>query len=198
MQAYKFIQKVANKDYFISGILGGISGTLAMDAFNLVAWRWGKTESLYGHLGGSVLMQPLRTKKTKNFILGEIVHLIHGAGLGLPIAYLFKRTGTRFHLFKGASMGLLTWLGVYSFGKRVNIFAVNPWMARTHYTELISNIIYGMASAQSIVSFSPDLFPISVTRQENQSTLPNEREMDQWANEVLREAEEEFDESLIH
>lgn len=198
LKAFKFIQKVANKDYFMSGILGGIAGTLAMDAFNLVAWRWGKTESLYGHFGGSVLMQPLRTKRMKNFILGEMVHLIHGAGLGLPTAYLFKKTGTKFHLIKGASMGLFAWLGVYSLGKRAHIFSINPRMARTHYAELISNIIYGMVSAQAIVSFSPDLFPTAVAQLKTQSTSPVKCEEDQWANEVMREAKAEFEESLIH
>lgn len=54
-----------------------------MDISNFLLWRKGKTEHLFGHLAGSMMMQAIRTNQMKNFILGEIFHLITGSALGL-------------------------------------------------------------------------------------------------------------------
>jgi hypothetical protein len=36
MKVFEFIQRVSNKDYFLTGIFGGLVGTAAMDVANYI------------------------------------------------------------------------------------------------------------------------------------------------------------------
>lgn len=162
-----WLQKITGiKDSIVVGIVGGLVGTLIMDLSNLMLWRRKKTEMLYGHIAGSLLMSSLRTNQRKNFILGQISHMMVGSLLGIPMTYVFKKTGRDHHLLKGIGMSWLTWSVFYDLGQRLGIFRAKPHLTKTHYAALWDNLVYGIATAQAIVAVSdPSLFPASSVSQ---------------------------------
>lgn len=171
----KTIQRVLRmKDSVTVSLFSGILGTLAMDLTNLILWRKGKTEALYGHIAGSVFVSPFRTNLRKNFWLGQITHLITGAVLAYPLNIFLMKTGKDNAMLKGAFFGSVTWEFIYGFGRRFEIFTTNPRMTMTHFAELFNNILYGIVTAQALVSFSDQsLFPNSQSKKAVQNTQMN-------------------------
>lgn len=148
------------KDSIMVSLVSGLLGTMAMDLSNVLLWRTKKAELLHGHLAGSMFMRAFRTNQTKNFVLGQIFHMLTGTTLGIPIFHLLKRTGKDHYLIKGAFAGLAAWGVLYNFGQRVGLFMAKPHLTKTHYSALWHNLLYGVTTAQAIVSFSdPSLFP---------------------------------------
>ncbi|MHB1653724.1 MAG: hypothetical protein ACYCVD_14805 [Desulfitobacteriaceae bacterium] len=193
-------QRAKMKDSIMISLLGGLIGTTAMEISNAFLWRTKKTEILYGHLAGSMIMRGFRTNQTKNFVLGEILHAATGATLGIPIFQLLKRTGTDNHLIKGAFAGMLSWGILYDFGQRAKWFSIKPHLTKTHYSALWHNLLYGVTTAQAIVSLSdPSLFPqqnqpaqmqatSSTTHQMpySRSNMPGQNIVDESSNVVLQ------------
>lgn len=148
------------KDSIAVSILSGLLGTLAMDTSNLIFWKKGKTETLYGHIAGSIFVNPFRLNQRKNFWLGQIMHLITGSVLACPLTLILKKTGKDKLLLKGAFFGAVTWEFIYGIGQRFEVFSTKPHFTKTHYAELFNNIIYGVTTAQALVAFSdPSVFP---------------------------------------
>ena len=185
------------KDSIMISLLGGLIGTTVMDISNVFLWRTKKTEMLNGHLAGSMIMRAFRTNQTKNFVLGEILHMATGATLGIPIFQLFKRTGTDNHLIKGAFAGMLSWGILYDFGQRAKLFSSKPHLTKSHYSALWHNLLYGVTTAQAIVSLSdPSLLPQPVQMQATSSTthqmpysrsnIPGQNIVDESSNVVLQ------------
>lgn len=171
----KTIQRVLRiKDSVTVSLFSGILGTLAMDLTNFIFWRKRKTEALYGHIAGSVFVSPFRTNQRKNFWLGQITHLITGAVLAYPLNILLMKTGKDNAIIKGAFFGSITWEFIYGFGRRFEVFTVNPMMTKTHYAELFNNILYGIVTAQALVAFSDQsLYPSSQSKKAFQNTQTN-------------------------
>ncbi len=142
------------KDSINLGLTSGLVGTLTMDIFNLLNWRRNRSESLYGHMAGSVLMKGFRTKKVDNFIFGEIIHIITGVLAGIPLVFLFKKSGKDSHLIKGAAYGSFIWMVYYVFGIKLGMFNTQPKLNRTHFSSLWQNVLYGVVTAKSIVSLA--------------------------------------------
>jgi hypothetical protein len=148
------------QDSFTIGILGGLIGTVVVDISNLLLWRKGRSEMLYGHFGASMFMMPLRTNRRKNFILGQIFHMLTGGFLGLPIFYLLKKTGRDNLWFKGLFGGAAVWGTLYAFGIRMKLYSAKPRLTRTHFSYLWHNFLYGVVSAFSMVWLAePNTFP---------------------------------------
>ena len=142
------------KDSVTVSLFSGILGTLAMDVSNLLLWRTRNTEALYGHIAGSVYVSPFRTNQRKNFWLGQITHLVTGAILAYPLNLLLIKTGKDYETLKGAFFGAVIWEFIYGFGQRFSVFSTKPHMTKTHYAELLNNILYGVATAKALVAFS--------------------------------------------
>lgn len=158
------------KDSIAVSIFSGLLGTLAMDVSNLLFWKKGKTEALYGHISGSVYVSPFRTNQRKNFWLGQITHLITGSILAYPLTFILKKTGKDNLLVKGAFFGAITWEFIYGMGQRFKVFTTKPHFTKTHYAELLNNIIYGVTTAQALVAFSdPSMFPDTQTKTQTAS-----------------------------
>ena len=150
------------KDSIAVSIFSGLLGTLSMDVSNLIFWKKGKTEALYGHIAGSIYVNPFRLNQRKNFWLGQIMHLITGAVLAHPLNLILKKTGKDNLLLKGAFFGTVTWEFIYGIGQRFQVFSTKPHFTITHYAELFNNIIYGIVTSQALVAFSdPSMFPNS-------------------------------------
>ncbi|NLI91715.1 MAG: hypothetical protein GX434_05760 [Peptococcaceae bacterium] len=148
------------KDSVNLGLVGGLLGTLALDFSNLLFWKKNKSETLYGQLAGSIFMKNFRTKKRNNFLLGEIIHLITGLLAGIPLVYVFKKTGKDGHLYKGAAYGSLIWMVYYVLGIKMGMFHSQPKYNKTHSSSLWQNLLYGIITAQSIVYLAhPSVFP---------------------------------------
>lgn len=142
------------KDSFIASIVSGLLGTLAMDLSNLIMWKAKKIELTYAHLASSVIVNKFRVKRPKNYIIGQILHMITGATFGIPIYQLIKWTGRDHYLAKGTFSGLLTWGVLYDFGQRVDLFAAKAYKTKSHYSSLLHNLIYGIVTAQAVVSLT--------------------------------------------
>ena len=161
------------KDSIALSIFSGLLGTLAMDITNLLFWKKGKTETLYGHIAGSIFVTPLRLNQRKNFWLGQILHLTTGAVLAYPMTLLLKKTGKDNLLLKGAFFGAVTWEFIYGMGQRFRVFATTPYFTKTHYSELFNNILYGITTAQALVAFSdPSMFSNTQT---NTTTVDSQK-----------------------
>lgn len=158
LSVFKSDQKI--KDSVILGTVGGLIATIAMDLSNLLLWRAKKTEGLYGHLAGSMIMRSFRTNQRKNFILGQLLHTFTGSILGIPYVYLLKKTGKDHHLFKGLLFGGLSWGVLYSLGQKMGLFYGKGHLTKTHYSALFNNSLFGIVLAQTVRSLAaPDLFP---------------------------------------
>lgn len=169
---FKTLQKVLKiKDSIAVSLFSGLIGTLVMDISNLAFWRTKKTETLYAHIAGSVYVRPFRTNQRKNFWLGQITHFITGTTLAYPLNYIFIKTGKDHPLLKGAMFGAITWELIYGLGQRFEIFSSKPHKTETHYAELFNNILYGVATAQSLVAFSdPSILPDTQSKATTQDT----------------------------
>lgn len=147
------------KDSMILGLFGGFIGTIAYDISNVLLWRKGKTENLSGHLAGSMMMLAIRTNQRKNFILGEIFHLITGSALGLVQVEILKKYGKDHYLVKGGFTGLFTWGVLYNFGQRMKFFSRRTHLTKTKYASLWHHLLYGLVSSQAIVTLAdPSIF----------------------------------------
>lgn len=153
------------KDSIVLGSLAGLIGTIVMDVSNFLLWRSNKTEGLYGHLSGSMIMRSFRTHRRENFFIGQILHMATGMAFGIPIVYLFKKTGKDHHIYKGGLFGGLLWETIFDFGKRMKLFSLRPRLTKSFYAGLLNNILYGITTAQVIVSFADSsVFPKNKSR----------------------------------
>lgn len=172
---FRTMQRVIRmKDSVIVSLFSGVLGTIVMSTANFLFWRKGKTEALYGHIAGSVYVRPFRTNQRKNFWLGQITHHIAGAILAYPLNLLLIKTGKDHALLKGAFFGAVTWEIVYGIGQRYSVFTTKPHMTKTHYAELLNNILYGVATAQALVTLSdPSMFKNNQNKPAVQKTQRN-------------------------
>jgi len=131
-----------------------------MDTSNLLMFKTGKTEMLYGHLAGGFFTTPFRTKKKSNFILGEIAHLGIGSIWGILLTYILKKTGKDHHLIKGAL------ISIFSLGSVIGVQKLGILkkfgLAKTFYFFIWNHLVYGLVSAQAIVLLAdPTIFASS-------------------------------------
>ena len=158
-------------DSIVVSVFSGLLGTLVMDGSNLILWKLRKTETLYGHIAGSIFMRPYRVNQRKNFWLGQVTHLISGAIMAYPLNYILKKTGKDYYLLKGALFGGTLWEIIYGMGQRFNIYTTKPHMTKTHFAELFNHILYGIVTVQALVSLSESsIFPDTQSKAAAQET----------------------------
>lgn len=138
------------KDSVAVGALGGFLGTAAMVLSNWLIFKAGKTEILYGNIAGSIFMRPLRTKQSKNFMLGQLLHFVNGSTAGLLLVQIFKKFGTDMTLLKSSMLGMFTWEVLYTVGQRLGIYTAQPHLTKTGYSALWNNLLYGAVTGYSI------------------------------------------------
>lgn len=165
------------KDIYLLGAISGFIGVIAMDIVGLILFATKKMELTYGHLTAGIFVQHLRAIRTKfkaNFWIGEIFHIFNGMGLGVGIANLFKKTGKKYHLIKGLMLGGLIWQVLYGIGTSLGPLRVKPNLAKSHYSSLLINLLFGIVTSQAIVSLAhPSVFS-DKPKQEKDSTLQGE------------------------
>lgn len=150
------------KDSMPIGFLGGLMGTLAMDLSNMIFKKTGLSEKTYAQYAGSVLLSPFRLIFKQNVLFGQILNLITGSILGIPLFNILKKFGKDNHQFKGAVYGIFTWEMLYSFGQRLGIVRAKTYTTKTHITSLIDNMIYGIASTSTMVFLAHhSVFPMA-------------------------------------
>lgn len=151
------------KDSITIGLLGGLIGTIFMDMSNLLIFKAGKTEALYGHIAGGLFVAPYRTRSPKNFILGQMAHLGIGSIWGTILTYLLKKTGKDHHLLKGLFISIFT-LGSLVGGQKLGLLK-KFGLTKTFYSAVWNHIVYGLVSAQAIVMLAdPAIFSSSQSR----------------------------------
>ncbi|MDQ7096057.1 hypothetical protein REC12_20895 [Desulfosporosinus sp. PR] len=174
LETIKFFISLAKKmprikDSVVLGLFCGLLGTLPMDIIDFLFWKSGKHEMLYGHLAGSMIFQPIRMRRRENFLIGHVMHLLTGSAFGFLITEFLKKTGKDHHLIKGSFIGMLGWMTLYEFGQRVKWFTLKAHRSATFYTAFLMNIIYGMTTAQAIVSLAhPSVFANNVKAESTQ------------------------------
>lgn len=150
--------KWKTQDTILTGILGGLIGTVCMDTTNALIYKARKTEGLYGHIAGQFFVSPWRTKQRKNFILGELLHLAVGGFFGLPTILTLKLTGKDHYWLKGLGTSMFTWGILYTGGQKLGLFK-KLRLTKTHYSALFNNTIYGLASSFVMVRLAdPKIF----------------------------------------
>ncbi|AFQ43424.1 DUF6789 family protein [Desulfosporosinus meridiei] len=182
------------KDSIPVGFLSGLVGTLAMDLSNIIFKKSGVSEKTYAQYAGSVMISPFRLLFKENRILGQILHLITGSIMGIPLFTVLKKTGKDNYLFKGAIYGTFTWELLYSFGLRYRVFRTKAYSTRTHMTTLIDNLVYGFSSAATMVFLTDkSVFPHASKKQMetrqiselSQSSIdPRDEFLDDYSDEV--------------
>lgn len=140
------------QDTITVGLLGGVVGTVLMEISNLIIFKAGKTETLYGHIAGSLLVSPFKTKQKNYFILGEITHFVIGSLWGILLAYILKKSGRDHYLLKGVVVSSLS-LGTIIAGQKTGTIK-KFGLSKTFYSAAWNHLIYGLASAQTIVSLT--------------------------------------------
>lgn len=141
----------------VIGIFGGIIGTLCMEISNLLIFKAGKTETLYGHIAGSLLVSPRRTNQRKNFILGELAHFIIGSFMGIILSLFLKKTSKSNYMIKGLIVSMLTYGSIIAAQKMGWIKKF--FFTKTHYSMVWNHILFGLTASQAIVSMAdPAIF----------------------------------------
>jgi len=159
------------------GIVGGLIGVICMDISNFILWRTKKTEGLYGHLAGSMIMRTTRLKKGKNFLVGQLFHMTVGSSIGVIMSQLLKKFGKDHHIIKGGFLGVVAGGFLYNFGQRMGFYSMNPRLIKSSYAAMLQHLIYGLATSQAIVTLAdPTVFS------SNESGVESSNK----ANEVLR------------
>lgn len=167
------------KDSIPIGFLGGLVGTIAMDLSNLFFKKTGLSEKTYAQYAGSVLLSPFRLMLRPNYLFGQLLHLITGSIVGIPMFNILKNTGKDNYLFKGAVFGTFTWEILYYLGQRIGLIRSKSYKTKTHLTSLIDNLVYGFASTATMVFLAnPTVFTQAEkqigTSVENQISKPTE------------------------
>ena len=146
-------------DSMVVGILGGLIGVVCMDISSLLLWRTKKTEVLYGHLAGSMIMNPFRLNKRKNFLVGQILHMCVGSGIGVGMIEILKKYGKDHHNIKGGFLSVAVWSVLYNFGQRMGFYRMNPRQIKTSYSAILHHLIYGLVTSNAIVALAdPTMF----------------------------------------
>ncbi|SDG57304.1 hypothetical protein SAMN05443529_10477 [Desulfosporosinus hippei DSM 8344] len=141
------------------GILGGLIGALCMDVSSLILWRTKKTESLHGHIAGSMIMSPIKLNQRKNFILGQIFHMTVASGIGVGMVEILKKYGKDNHNLKGGFLSVLTWGFLYIFGQKMGFYRMNPRLTKSSYSEIWQHLVYGLVTSNAIVALAdPTIF----------------------------------------
>lgn len=147
------------KDSMVVGILSGLIGVICMDISNLILWRTKKTEGLYGHLAGSMIMNPFRLNKGSNFLIGQIFHMSVASGIGVGMVEILKRYGKDHHYVKGGFMSVAIWSVLYNFGQRMGFYRTNPRLIKSSYSAILHHLIYGLVTSNAIVALAdPAIF----------------------------------------
>ena len=122
---------------------------------------------MYAHIAGSIFMKGFRTKLRKNFLFGQAIHMFAGALAGVPLVYLFKLTGKDHSVLKGATYGVLIWMIYYMLGIKADMFHKSPKLNKSHMTNLMQNVVFGITSAKAITSLGdPSVFRTASLGQE--------------------------------
>lgn len=163
------------KDSLLVGIIGGLIGVICMDTSNFIFWRTKRTEGLYGHLAGSMIMRTTRLKKGKNFLIGQIFHMTVGSVIGVFMSQILKKFGKDHHIIKGGFLSVVTWGFLYNFGQRMGFYRMNPRLTTSGYSSIVQHFIYGLATSHAIVSLAdPTIFP---NYESGTETLHNPKEV---------------------
>lgn len=146
-------------DSMVVGILGGLIGVVCMDISSYILWRTKKTESLHGHLAGSMIMNPFKLNKRKNFLIGQIFHMSMASGIGVGMAEILKRYGKDYRNLKGAFLSVATWGILYNFGQKMGFYKMNPRLTKSSYSEIWQHLVYGLVTSNAIVALAdPTMF----------------------------------------
>lgn len=148
------------KDSMTVGILGGLIGVVCMDLSSFLLWRNKKTEDLYGHLAGSMIMNPSKLNKGRNFLVGQIFHITMASGIGVGMVEILKRFGKDNPSLKGGFLSVATWGILYNFGQRMGFYRINPRLTKSSYSAIWNHLAYGLVTSNAIVALAdPSIFP---------------------------------------
>ena len=166
------------KDSMLVGIIGGLLGVACMDISNLILWRNKKTEGLYGHLAGSMIMKQYKLNKGMNFLIGQIFHMTVGSGLGVGMVQILKRFGKDYLIIKGGFFSVAIWGLLYNFGQKMGFYRAVPHSTKSSYAAIWHHFIYGFVTSQAIVALAdPTIFSQEAV-ENTQSRRPTQRTTD--------------------
>ena len=138
------------KDSMMVGLFSGIVGAVAVELLNIFMGK----NLYFGKIASSMNINRLRSNRSKNMFIGEIMHLTVGAGIGSIIVALLKKTGKNSIYIKGIFVSLSAWLGLNHLGNRMDIFRMKTSSTKDHYFALLQHLIYGITTSAVINYFA--------------------------------------------
>lgn len=176
---HKLKKRNFTKDTMIVGLLGGAIGATALELFNILLGK----NLFFGKIASSMVVNPLRSNRLKNILIGEIMHLTVGAGIGSTIAALLKKTGKDWVIIKGTFVSLLAWIGLHNLGNRLDLFSIKPRSTKSQYFGLIQHLLYGITTSAVIkyianpVIFQRSLIPLKTKTAIERSSQSTEHDL---------------------
>ena len=156
------------KDSITVGLISGAIGAITIESFNVLSGKG----LFFGKIASSMIVNPLRSHRLKNIIIGELMHLTVGASIGTIIAQLLKRTGKDLVIIKGIFVSLLAWIGLHHLGNKMDLFSIKPRSTKNHYYALFQHLLYGITTSAVIkYTANPVIFQKSSISQSLNQTV---------------------------
>ncbi|SDG12355.1 hypothetical protein [Desulfosporosinus hippei] len=141
----------------------------------------------FGKVASSMVVNPLRSFKLKNILLGEVMHMTVGAGIGALISGLLKAAGKDFVILKGIFISLLAWIGLHNGGHKLDLFGIKPHSTKSHYFALIQHLLYGLTTSVVLKYISDSNTFQQPSTKVNNRTSYSEYEQPFWADSEKQE-----------
>lgn len=136
----------AMKDSMVVGLISGATGSVAVEFINVLLGN----KLFFGKVASSMVVNPLRSFRLKNILLGEIMHITVGAGIGSVIVGLLKTTGKDMLMLKWLFVSMSAWIGLHHLGNKIGLFSLRPHSTKNHYFDLIQHVLYGITTSAAI------------------------------------------------
>lgn len=100
-------KKVVISDLIVVSTLSGLFGALVMNVFSHILKIFKQTEWDYAHLDASWLLYWFRVKRKTSFLLGQLINASISSAMGVPIFYMFRKTGKNIIFIRESLLVLL-------------------------------------------------------------------------------------------
>jgi hypothetical protein len=143
------------RDRIALGAFAGAIAAVLQLIFNFISVKIEFAKFYDFQLSGSIYLEKQLTYTFWGILLGVITWLFVGAGLGIAMVYLIRRTGKDFWWLKGVLISnFIMYTLVYGFFFAIKAPHVVPWDIPTNWSVLIDNTIFGLIASFLIVRWN--------------------------------------------
>lgn len=142
------------KNFYIVGTLAGLIGN-ALKMIMTWSFYWlGFFDYAFCHLCAGMVISPTRVREPLSVFIGVLLDFTVASLFSLFAYYIYLKTGGGYHLLRGASFGVLTFLVCY--GVFCPLFSVaTSKTPQTAFFYLLPNLLYGLSVMAFIRRHAP-------------------------------------------